>query len=647
MSAILRRILAFVLGVVIGVSGGLVWAYESFRPMTVVEMTGTDIGMGPELSDYTVEELAELVKRALEAPDQYTFDRLEKEYGLDLAKLLEAVGIKSDDTNSEDWNALKSISLLSIAQGPDKLLDNIKLRALYVLLPSLTGMPLDELLSPEAQVQLGDYTLYELTNSDAATEEVGLITALKGLKVGSLVPKIFDATYDPDKHEYTYKVKDDQPAALKALDLIANVRLKSILDIINGADVMEELFEGGLRPVAEKPFTEILESLLGIAGEDVKNLVGQYIQVLGDLSLADMFERNEDGKYVFKPENIAEKLELGYALGLHKGEDGKWYKDEACTTPAEGILSVIAKADLAGIFDADGDALKIVDAVVGGLSVMDVYRTIIPEGDAPALIEALGDFSVRDVIRGGSDKIVSNLIENLDHYIGDMTLGEAIYDFLPDAAKDFIEGNALLDALMDLKFGDFLKEEYTLDTVLDGIENAVGEVMIGEILGHEKVDGVWQNLEHPLLAVLYDIDMSDIIDIIRSGNVVDAAKSLLGEVTIGQIFGALLDYGITDEDPVYHKGSVHVTDGFNDFLNVPVWKIFTLFEKDSEENFLDDVFALTAGDLLYSLLPAFGIVSENPFAYEDGKVFIKRPGLSGCYLRSCVRISTQMPTSVR
>jgi len=583
MSAILRRMLAFFLGIVVGITGGALWGYQNFKPMKIAD---TGLEVSPELQDYTVEEFVELIIKATKEPDQFTFDRLEKEYGVNIAEILEKMGIYSDDVDQEDWNALKNVSLLSILKGPDAFLDNIKLRALYVILPSITGLSLDQILSPEAQVQLGDYTLYELLNSDAVTKEMGLMTALKGLKVGSLLPSVFDATYDEGKHRYTYATKED--SSLQALNLIANIELKTILDIADGADIMEQLFDGGLSEITDMPVAEILSYLLAMTGSDVQKLVGKYTRVLGDLSVSDLFEK-VDGKYTFTAENIPGKIEIGYLLGYEKGEDDLWYTDEECTKRATGVLAVIADIDLETIMNADGDVMQIIEGALGNLSIMSIYRTIDAEGEPPMLVKMLGDISVKDIIRGGADNIVENVKNNLTYYIGEATLGDLIGDLLPAEVKEFVDGNALTKALMNLKVGDFIRDEYTFENMLGAIENAIGDVSIGEVIGYEKVDGVWQNLPSPLLGVVFDITISDLFDIIRSDNFTDAVKGLLGNLTIGDIFGNAMGYGVTDEDPVYHKGETHVTDGFNEFLYVPLWEVLATFDEAVEDTVLDDV----------------------------------------------------------
>ena len=614
MSGFLRRLLAFVLGFVIAYVGPVYWAYQNVRPMT---MAGKGLQTQSELDDYTLEEFAELIVRATKDPDQFTFDRLEKEYGLDIVKILDKAGIDTSNAKEEDLNALKSISILSILKGSNDLLDNIKVRALYVVLPSITGKSLDELLSPEAQVQLADYTLYELLNSDATTKETGLMTALKGLKLGSLLPSVFNATYDEDKHEYIYSVKADAPAAL---DLIANVSLKSIVDILDGADIAEELFEGGLRDLGTRPISDIVTTLVGKDTELGKTL-DQYLKVVGDLSLADLFEKKEDGTYQLTLDNFAEKLELGYLFGYTKGDDGYWYEDEECTTRAKGLLALIADFDLADVLDADGDVLEIVKAAIGDMSILTILETVMDTDELPGLVQGLGSITVNDILKDGADGIIPNLLENVEYYVGNITLGDILEIILPESVMDFLHSNALLDAVLGFTIDDFLTNDYSFDSILDLLDKRLGYVDIGSTFGVEKDEnGDWK-VDFKALGVILDVKISDVIAAIRAGDLAESVRAIIGDVTLGEIYGSIFGYTKTDEDPIWHKDDKHVTDGFSAFLDVELWKIAASLDPNSGYDVVDDIKKLTAGDVIYSLLGTFDL-AEGLFAYEDGEVYL-------------------------
>ena len=154
MGNLFRRVLAFVLGMVFTLGavvgsavGGVFWAYKNLKPLAVV--TEPDNGLN-DLRDQSIEDLLRLLTNALENPDEYTFDRLQGEYGLDLEEILKGMGIEDVDTESENWKALLSVSLFNAKDGIEPLLDSIKVRALYNFLPSLLDKELDAILSREA-----------------------------------------------------------------------------------------------------------------------------------------------------------------------------------------------------------------------------------------------------------------------------------------------------------------------------------------------------------------------------------------------------------------------------------------------------------------------------------------------------------------
>ncbi len=613
MSGILRRIAALLLGVIVGVAGGVFWSYQNIKPLQMIGKN--DIVDGTEISDASVEELAELIVKATKNPDEFSFARLEKEYGIDLKKILKQAGIDTENANEEDMNALQNISLLSIMNGAESFLDNIKLRALYVILPSVMDKDLDEILSKEAQATLGDYTLWQLLNSDAATEELGLITALKALKVGALLPSVFDANYNADKHEYTYTVKED--SSLKVLNLIADVPLKGVIDLANGADPVKSLMEGELRVLGDKPLTEALSTLFSIAGSETQKKLDRFTRVLGDSKLSDLFTLKGD-KYVLTFDKVVEEIDFGYIFGFEKGKDGTWYKDATMTEPVDGLLEMLANLDLKALTTADGDVIKTINAVIGDMSITTVFETFVDNEKIPAFVQALGDLTVRDILRNGTKEIVPTLIENLSMYVGDWTLGQALDDILKPADKQKIEESVLLSGLMNLRFGDFLKEKYTADTFIDGFDNALGEIELGALFGKTKVDGKWQGVNN-IVGIAFDITVGDIFDVVRADNYTEAVKALFGSITIGDLYGAIFDYTITDEDPIYHKGDKHVSEGFNEFLNLEFWKLMASFDKNSGYNIINDVKKLTVGDVLYSGLGTFMNV-DKWLSCENGEI---------------------------
>ena len=286
MRSFLRRVLAFVLGVVFTISaivgaivGGAFWAYKNLKPLSVV--TQPDDGLN-DLRDQSVEDLVMLLMKALEDPNSYTLDRLQGEYGLDLEKLLAGLGVDNVDTEGENWEALLGISIFNAAEGVDSLLSSIRVRALYNFLPSIFGKELDMILSREAQERLGDYSIFELISpADEYSDEMGFIRAIKPLKIGAFLPEYFDSVYDPVLHQYTYVLNDsDKAKSLPIIRLLGNVSLEVVSVIMNSNnpmdDIMAELMGGSLSSIAKMPIENILYDLLDTVDGSANTLSSKY-----------------------------------------------------------------------------------------------------------------------------------------------------------------------------------------------------------------------------------------------------------------------------------------------------------------------------------------------------------------------------------
>ncbi len=92
MGNLFRRVLAFVLGMVFTLTaaasalvGGAYWAYKNVKPIGMVDDSKK---WGGDLPNQTIEDLVVLLKSALADPSQYTFARLQSEYGQDLEPML-------------------------------------------------------------------------------------------------------------------------------------------------------------------------------------------------------------------------------------------------------------------------------------------------------------------------------------------------------------------------------------------------------------------------------------------------------------------------------------------------------------------------------------------------------------------------------
>ena len=457
----------------------------------------------------------------------------------------------------------------------------------------------------EAQAKLGDYTIAELISADESTGELGIVTALKGLKIGALLPSIFEGKYDVDNREYTYEVKADSPVGnMTILNLIGDLNIKGIMDVAAGGDFMEEMISGDLSALGQTPIAEILGMLADVAGEETAEVIKKYVRVFGDTSVADLFEKNEAGEYTFVYENLLSEIQIGYLLGMEKTEDG-WVNEDG--TPAEGLLEIVAGLDVGAILRSDGDVVAMINAAVGDLSLMDVYETIFggdENAEVPALIERLGTIKVSDILGDGQENIVDNLKENLKYALDGFTLRDALYSFVDDSVKEKIEDIVILDALLNIPMDEFIRDEYTVGGMIDIVNDAIGHVTIGDIIGAET--------DNEILALVYDYKIGGILNGVKAIVEGDNSYSViidefLGQYLIGDIFGAALGYTYDEAEDNWGKDGKYVGVGLVPLLKMPVSKIAAIFDKESDFDIMDVVGGIQLGDVVYTALQIAGV----------------------------------------
>lgn len=622
MSGLFRRFTAFLLGMLFGVVSliggvgvGVYWAYKNVKPLRGIEEPIGDI------KNSTIEQLAELVVQATQNPNEYTLARIEKEYGLDIAGVLKTAGVDVSATKDNDLKALENVSILSFLSGMDKFLGSIRVRALYVFIPTVTGQSLDDLLSREAQATLGDLTVWELINSAEGSEELGFLSAIKKLKLGSLLPSVFDATYDEVAHKYTYSVKGDSASQLGILNLVADVEFGAIIDVASGADVVTELVEGDLLTIGKMKIAEVLDTVASVTGKEIADEIAKYTRTFGSLEVRDLFLKNEAGKYVFNADKLISSVELGYVVGYEKGEDGEWVDKDG--KKADGLLGVLAKLNIGDVLKGDGDVIKTIEAVAGDMTIETVFKTFMDEDKIPLIVKKLGQMTVSSIIGSGTDRILDRILENLNLGLSEITLRDALSDILPEKAKDFIESNALLNGLCDLRFGDLIreKEDYTLDTFVTALENAIGKIRLGDVVGLKYENGKWNCNE--FLGILMDKTLGDFLNITRAKNPTDVINDVLGKVTFGDFFGAA--FGYTEVDGIYQKDGEKVTQNFDEnFLDMKIADLVVTIATGKEQGGVKaNVKALTLGDFYYALAHAIPFKPEwASYDEAEGKVYI-------------------------
>ncbi len=585
MGNLLRRVLAFVLGMVFTIAsasasvvGGAYWAYKNIKP---VGIASDDPGLG-DLRDQTIEDLMFLLNGAMNNPDKYTLARLEAEYGLDLEKLLKNLGIENVDKDSDNWQALTAISLFSLKDGLPALFSQIKVRALYNFLPSLTGKRLKDLLSPEAQEKLGDYTLMELFESDEETGETGIIKALKNIKLGALLPAYFDGEFDKAKHEYNYVLADNEEAqALPVLGVFGNVSLGVISSLISGGDIMAELMEGSLSSISEMPIEDIISSIAKTVSPELGEKISSYAKFLNGARIKDLFYKN-DGKWELYYAKVLGNLKVGYLFGLEENEAGVWVDKDG--KPAKDLMQVLAGLDINTLVSGN-DTFTMIRDLIGDVNIGMVLDMLgIEEGEVPFL-DAIRGIQVGELLKNqgaefDANVFVKDFIANLADSLGDRTLGELIFK----EGEEPTDANAIVKALFNLRLSDFIKEEYTLESVIVALRNALGDVSVGDVLGIKRnSDGTW-NTDDKVLALILDFSFDNIFDVLTSDySAKEVIKKLFPETKVGDLVCAFMGFEVNEENGRYYKEN----DGEKKYLSNELSELFDCKLADLAAGLLD------------------------------------------------------------
>ncbi len=635
MGKLFRRALAFMLGMVFGVTalvgsvvGGAYWAYKNVKPIDLANKNEKVDGLG-ELEQASIEELLNLVADAVNDPNEYTIKRLEAEYGLDLASLLSSAGIDSNDYSKVDIDAIRDISIFSLFGNGEDFLDSVKVRALYVFLPKLLGKPLDEVLSDEAQNLIGEYSIKQITSKHPVTNELGIVSALKNLKVGAVLPAKYNATYDRDTHQYIYQVKEKSDGIL---DLVGNVYIGTLFDILNGSDLTTELMEGGLKSVSKKSIKEVLITIAGSASSEMATLIEKRARGFGDVTIADLFKK-ENGKYVFNQDKLIENISVGYLLGYEKGEDGLWYYDEGCEKPVEGVQNALASADVKELLENKDDTLMLIKSAFGDVTIGDLTNSMGLAEQLPEGMKALDGITIGDIIGDGED-IFGNLRKELSVALADTTLAELL---------GLNSDSSVLQSVYQIKVGKLLDPSLTGEEVLIVLQNALNGIAIGDLLGYERDGAGNWNCENKALTPFLDVTFGEapaglsllvIVSIFTEGGLTEMGQALFGDLTVGAVFQSAFKFEYDESENSYYKesdeGREYVDEDFAKALNVKLWQLVSVLDKNSDYVLYNDLKDLSIGEVLYSMglaidkIPSgFTYVEAGEFEYlenftEDG-----------------------------
>ena len=585
MSKIFKRLLCALLGMIIGMVSTLgavaATVYYTYGNLTVGDVSGNKYkdALG-DLNSFSVEDIIGLAIKGGKAPENYTFADLEKDYGFDLVAFINQLGggeeevISTAESNQKYIDDLKKTSVFALFNGDgfQKFMNNLSYGAV------LSFIPASQVFSEQERLKLRRYTLGEMNQKDAEGQ-TGLVKALRNVRVGGVLPRIFDYDEQTDK----YSVKD---GFYKGLNVIANVELDSFIDIVNKkSDWATEICEGGLSSVGKLSVSEILK-LCQVPDSVAKHIVS----LVGDLKARDLFVKNDEGKYAFKADNLYDNIKVGGALGLEYRDDGLWYNSSG--EAAKGIFQTVASVNLKSLIHAftdkdNNDALSMarkVALVFGNFSVGNALEMVgytkgedgaytNKNGEEPkmAILSVLSDLKINDVLYGSEamtwgrirfklmSAVKSALIEKGK---ADMTVGEAFGGIIGIKAekadgkvtftsKNGEKLNTAFVKMLETPVMDYVdafgQETFEKAKVLAFVNTLMGDIKLGYFVGANDASGKWLDKNGAAVdekyAKIYGITVSDILVPIMNGekNPLQLIVNILGpSSTVGEYVAPLI-----------------------------------------------------------------------------------------------------------
>ena len=442
----------------------------------------------------------------------------------------------------------------------------------------LSFIPVSQVFSEQERLKLRRYTLGEMNQKDAEGQ-TGLVKALRNVRVGGVLPRIFDYDEQTDK----YSVKD---GFYKGLNVIANVELDAFIDIVNKkSDWATEICEGGLSSVGKLSVSEILK-LCQVPDSVAKHIVS----LVGDLKARDLFVKNDEGKYEFKADNLYDNIKVGGALGLEYRDDGLWYTSGG--EAAKGIFQTVASVNLKSLIHAftdkdNNDALSMarkVALVFGNFSVGNALEMIgytkgesgtytDKNGEEPkmAILSVLSDLKINDVLYGSEamtwgrirfklmSAVKSALIEKGK---ADMTVGEAFGGIIGIKAekadgkvtftsKNGEKLNTAFVKMLETPVMDYVdafgQETFEKTKFLAFVNTLMGDIKLGYFVGANDASGKWIDKNGAAVdekyAKIYDVTLSQILVPVLNGekNPLRLIVDILGPTsTVGEYVAPLI-----------------------------------------------------------------------------------------------------------
>lgn len=585
MSKIFKRLLCALLGMIIGMVSTLgavaATVYYTYGNLTVGDVIGNKYkdALG-DLNSFSVEDIIGLAIKGGKAPENYTFADLEKDYGFDLVAFINQLGggeeevISTAESNQKYIDDLKKTSVFALFNGDgfQKFMNNLSYGAV------LSFIPVSQVFSEQERLKLRRYTLGEMNQKDAEGQ-TGLVKALRNVRVGGVLPRIFDYDEQTDK----YSVKD---GFYKGLNVIANVELDSFIDIVNKkSDWATEICEGGLSSVGKLSVSEILK-LCQVPDSVAKHIVS----LVGDLKARDLFVKNDEGKYEFKADNLYDNIKVGGALGLEYRDDGLWYTSGG--EAAKGIFQTVASVNLKSLIHAftdkdNNDALSMarkVALVFGNFSVGNALEMIgYTKGESGAytdkndeepkmaILSVLSDLKINDVLYGSEamtwgrirfklmSAVKSALIEKGK---ADMTVGEAFGGIIGIKAekadgkvtftsKNGEKLNTAFVKMLETPVMDYVdalgRETFEKAKFMAFVNTLMGDIKLGYFVGANDASGKWIDKNGAAVdekyAKIYDVTLSQILVPVLNGekNPLRLIVDILGPTsTVGEYVAPLI-----------------------------------------------------------------------------------------------------------
>ena len=660
MSKLFKRLLCLLLGIVMGISatvGSIATSvYYLYGNLTIADVLPDDKdrlkdALG-DLGDYSAEDVIALFSKALKAPQNYTIEDLEREYGFNLVDLInQAAGSDVIDTKNPDnkpyVDDLKSVSLFALLSGQvnvTEFLSDIPLGAVMSFVPS------DTILDNEQREKLRKYSIGSLAAKDETTGTPVAVSALSELTIGGILPGIFEKSGDK------YIVKDGKP---DALGLIANLKLGGFVSPLTGATTIgDELVSGGLSALGELSLGEIYRTV-GVNDENdvAGTLDGLFTDSEGNpIKLRDLFAKDissGNDSYVFVVDKLLDSIRFGTLFGMTR-KDGEWVvrKDDGTEEKATGLLKFLANLNLTDVYHALTDAATTKDRIhkiiliFGDLSVGDVFETlgyskdedgrwVKPDGSRlkSRVAEALLDFSIRDIVGEASselsfDQIRKNIVGAISGLCDDMTIGEGFGELFGVAAAngkyyDPETGNPVNEAIariLDIKIRDitdcFAKDKINVDEIYGVFEKAIAGVYVGAILGAERIDGEWYangGKVTDALAMLYNVRLEGLFSVIKELQNPDGfsyseiIKGFLPEACVGDILCAvsgMTRHNVGDSAYFTDANGSPVGEGLNKLLRLRLWQIAAGFDKNGNFDLKAVLDEIKVGDALGAVYDA-------------------------------------------